>query len=598
MARHKNQAWWSRWPIVVAVFAIVVASGAYAGIYVTRAGQATADPCTDGTRTVTVGADPTAAWWMSDLAATYNAAHHHISSLCVLLDVSPLPLDKAMQALQATPYPGGGAPPEIWLPTSTTSVELLRDRPTSKAVLPARVPSIASSPLVLAAPAEALAAIRAPQGSALQFSDYLNLARDDAGWSRLGRPGWGPVRFSSADPHGSDTGVSLIQAVATTSAGVPLDQTTARTFSDTAALAGLLSFVRVLARTSNDPDQLFDAAGDMASGTAIIKSFGLIVATEQQVYRYNQVGGRVPLKAAYPFGGTYASNFPVVTLNGSWVDGFAHQAGADFTTWARSAQAQAKLAEYGLRRPEGDLGRLDAARNGLATGRIAPKPASPEGVSTARGLWNLFNRPTSVLVVCDTSGSMAEPVPGTGKSRLDLVRQAMSRALSAFQPQDHVGLWEFSTRLAGDTDYRTVVPLGRMAALVGNQTRGQALRAGFSTLRPHAATGLYDTVLASYRYAKQNYLDGGFNTVVLLTDGQNEDAGGISLATLMAQLTRLRDPHLPVHLIILAVGDQTDPATLTKISKAADGATFVSKDLSNIVQLFLTAQVTLANANG
>jgi Ca-activated chloride channel homolog len=598
MARHKYEAWWSRWPIVVAVFAVAVAGGAYAGIYVTRAGTATPDQCTKGTRTVTVGTDPTAVSWVSDLAMTYNAAHHHISAQCVRLDVSALPLDRAMQALQATPYPGGGTPPEIWLPTSTTSVELLRDRPTSRAVLPARAPSIASSPLVLAAPAEALAAIKAPRGSTLQFSDYLNLARDSEGWVRLGHPGWGPVRFSSADPHGSDTGVSLIQAVATTSAGVPLDQTTARTFSDTAAMAGLLSFVRVLARTSNDPDQLFDAAQDMASGTAIIKSFGLIVATEQQVYRYNRVDGGVPLKAAYPFGGTYASNFPVVTLNGSWVDGFGHQAGADFTSWTSSPQAQAKLAGYGLRRPDGSLGGLDATPNGLATGRVPPKPASPEGVSTARGLWNLFSRPTSVLVVCDTSGSMAEPVPGTGKSRLDLVRQSMSRALSAFQPQDHVGLWEFSTKLAGDTDYRIVVPLGRMAGLVGDQTRGQALRVGFGALQPHAATGLYDTILASYRYARQNYLDGGFNTIVLLTDGQNEDGSGISLATLMAQLTRLQDPNLPVHLIILAVGDQTDPATLARISRAADGATFVSRDLSNIVQLFLTAQVTLANADG
>src|SRR5215475_8084849 len=360
MARHTNQAWWSRWPIVMAVFALVVAAGAYAGVYITRGGHATVDPCTDGTRTVTMGADPTTMSWASDLAATYNAAHHRIAMQCVRLDVSPLPLDKAMQALQATPYPGGGTPPEIWLPTSTTSVELLRARLTSRAVLPARAPSIASSPLVLAAPAEALAAIKAPRGSGLQFGDYLSLARDSAGWRRLGHPGWGPVRFSSADPHGSDTGVGLIQAVATTSAGVPLDQTTARTFADTNAMAGLLSFVRVLARTSSDPDQLFDAAQDMASGTAIIKSFGLIVATEQQVYRYNRVGVGVPLKAAYPFAGTYAANFPVVTLNGSWVDGFAHRAGADFTSWASGPQAQATLAEHGLRRPDGGLGRLDA----------------------------------------------------------------------------------------------------------------------------------------------------------------------------------------------------------------------------------------------
>jgi Ca-activated chloride channel family protein len=593
MARHRNRAWWSR-SLIVAL-AVIVGGTGYVGVRVLHLGAAPAAGCPGGSRTVSMGVDPSTLGWTSDLAATYNAEHRQVVGLCVRLEVAALPLDKALQALQATPYPGGGTPPEIWLPTSTTSVELLRDRPNSRPVLPESAPSIASSPLVLAAPADALAAIKAPQGTALQFSDYLNLARDPQGWGRVGHPGWGPVRFSSADPHGTETGVSLIQAVATTSAGVPLSQTTARTFTDTAAMAGLLSFVHVLARTTNDPDQLFDAAGDMSSGTAIIKAFGLIVATEQQVYAYNRAATGVPLKAAYPFGGTYATNYPVVALNGNWVDGFGHSAAADFAAWTRTPAVQDRLAQYGLRGPDGSLGRLDAANNGLDAARIMPKPTAPEGVSTARGLWNLFSRPTSVLAVCDTSASMAQVVPGTGMSRLALVRRAMADALSAFQMQDHLGLWEFSTKLDGNRDYRTVVPLGPLTDQVGNKSRAQALQDGFGSLRPHTATGLYDTILAAYLAGQRNYLDGGFNTVVLLTDGQNEDVSGISLDGLMAQLRQHRDPDRPVHLIILAIGDQTDPATLAQISRAADGAVFRSPDLSNIVQLFLTAQVTLAN---
>ena len=594
MARHRNRAWWSRWPIVA--FAVIAIGIGYAGVRVLHLGRAAGPDCPGGSRTVSMGVDPSALAWTSDLATVYNAEHRQISGLCTQLAVTALPLDKAIQALQATPYPGGGTPPEIWLPTSTTSVELLRARPNSRPVLPASAPSIASSPLVLAAPANALAAIKAPPGNVLQFSDYLNLARDPEGWGRVGHPGWGPVRFSSADPHGSETGVSLIQAVATTSAGVPLDQTTAKTFTNTEAMAGLLSFVRVLARTTNDPNQLFDAAGDMSSATAMIKAFGLIVATEQQVYEYNRAGAGVPLKAAYPFGGTYATNYPVVALDGNWADGFSHSTAADFATWARGPAVRARLAGYGLRGPDGSLGGLDAANNGLDAARVMPKPAAPEGVSTARGLWNLFSRPTSVLAVCDTSGSMAQVVPGTGMSRLDLVRRAMAGALSAFQMQDHLGLWEFSTKLDHGRDYRTVVPLGPLSDRVGNKSRAQALQDGFGLLRPHTATGLYDTVLAAYLAAQRSYLTDGFNTVVLLTDGQNEDTNGISLDTLMAQLGQHRDPNRPVHLIILAIGDQTDPATLAQIAKVADGAAFTSPDLSNIVQLFLTAQVTLANA--
>ena len=571
----------------------VAATGVYAGARFRNANGETVTGCEHGSRNVSMGVDPSALDWATALTGVYNDSNHQVSGLCVHIAVSPLPLDQAAQAIQATPYPGGGAPPEIWLPSSTTAVELLRARPTSKPVIPATSPSLASSPLVLAAPAEAMAAIAGPGGSKLQFADYLNMSRDAEGWGKLGHPQWGPVRFSSPDPHGSDTGISLIEAVATTSAGVPLDQTTEATFQNQAAMAGILAFVQALARTTGDPAQLFDAARGMSSASSIVRKFGLMVATEQQVYRYNRTGGGVPLTAAYPFGGTYASNFPLVSLNGTWVDGFGHAAAADFANWTNTQQAREIIADSGLRDPGGKLNGLNVSSAGLNTLPLMPKPAKAAGVATARGLWNLFSRPTSVLAVCDTSGSMGIQVPGTGATRLELVRRAMSNALSAFQQQDHLGLWEFSTEL-GAHDYRQVVPLGALSQPVNGTSRRQALRDGFDQLKPHTATGLYDTVLAAYEYAQANYLNNGFNTIVLLTDGENEDDKGLSLDQLMSELAKRRDPNRPVHLITLAIGDQTDPATLSKISAATDGVSYQSLDLTDIVQLFLSAQVTLA----
>jgi Ca-activated chloride channel family protein len=571
----------------------VATAGIYAGVRVRPAKSGAAANCPTTSHDVSLGVDPSALDWATDLVSAYNADLRQLSHQCVHIVVSALPLEHALQAIQATPYPGGGAPPDMWLPTSSTSVELLRARPTSSAVLPEASTSIASSPLVLAAPTEAMAALPVPAGGTLQFADYLNLTREPAGWAKLGHPNWGPVRFSSPDPHGSDTGVSLIEAVATTSAGVPLNQTTANTFGNQNAMAGVLAFVPALARTTSDPTQLFEAARAMASAASIVKSFGLMVATEQQVFRYNQTGGGVPLTAAYPFGGTYALDFPLVSLNGTWVDSFGHAAAADFATWTRTVQAREIIADNGLRGPDGAAGTLNLANSGLSQQRLAPQPAAAAGVNTARGLWNLFSRPTSVLAVCDTSGSMGEVVPGTGATRLELVRRAMGGALQAFQEQDHVGLWEFSTDL-GAHDYREVVPLGALSMPVGGKPRMRALQDGFKALTPHAGTGLYDTVLAAYEYAQANYLEDGFNTIVLLTDGQNEDDNGISLDQLMTELAKHRDPNRPVHLITLAIGNETDPATLSRISQATDGVSYQSLDLTNIVQLFLSAQVTLA----
>jgi len=579
---------------------VVVALGlSYIGVRSLRSGRAEAGICTSGSRTVTIGVDPSALEWVKPLVASYNAEHRLVSGLCAELAALSLPLNSALTGLTAPANRQTAAQPEIWLPASTTSVDLLRATPAGRAVVPAGSPSIASSPLVLAAPPSALDAITAAKGRLLQFGDYLNLVRDPRGWGAVGKPRWGPVKMTSADPQGSNTGVSLFQAVATTSAGVPLERATTQTFSNPAALLGLLAFTAALGRTTNDPDQLFAAAGTMASETVITKTFGLIATTEQQVYRYNRQGTGVPMRAAYAFGGTYSANFPVVALNGTWVDAFAHLAAFDFANWARTPAAQEQITRDGLRSPDGTLDTPDAEANGLSRTPYPPRLSATEGLSTARGLWNLFSRASSTLIVLDTSGSMGEEVPGTGKTRLALVQQALTTAFGAFgstlRDTDQLGLWEFSTNLDGPRDYRVVVPLRPVAGLPTNAALSRQVLGRLAALTPHAATGLYDTTLAAYLNAQQHYLKDGFNWIMVMTDGQNQDENGISLNTLLAELGKHRDPRRPVHLLNFAIGNETDPATLARIARATDGLSFQSRDLSNLSPLIFTALVAVAN---
>jgi Ca-activated chloride channel homolog len=586
-----------RWPVVAVVVAAVGLS--YIGVRALRTSRAEAATCAGGSRTVTMGVDPSDVAWVTTLADSYNGEHRPVSGLCAVLAVSPLPLNAAAAAFQPASGPQVGAPPEIWLPTSSTSVNLVRSTPGGRAVVPANSPSIASSPLVLTAPVGALDAITAARGRLLQFGDYLNLARDPRGWAAVGKPRWGPVKFTSADPQGSNTGVSLFQAVATTSAGVPLERATAQTFANPAALLGLLSFTAALARTTNDPNQLFAAASIMPSETVVVKTFGLIATTEQQVYQFNKAGTGVPMRAAYAFGGTYAADYPVVALNGSWVDAFARLAAFDFSNWAGTAAGRQQLAGLGLRGPDGTIEAGDAAAEGLNPTPYPPRPSATEGLSTARGLWNLFSRNTSTLVVLDTSGSMGEIVPGTGRTRLSLVQQKLTAAFGAFsstlRDTDKLGLWEFSTNLDGAKDYRAVVPLRPVAGLPANAALSRQVLGSLAALTPHAATGLYDTVLAAYLEVQRHYLKDGFNEVLLFTDGRNEDEHGISLTTLLAQLARHRDPKRPVHLLNFAIGTDTDPAVLGRIARAADGVAFQSRDLSNLSPLIFAALVALAN---
>ncbi len=72
-----------------------------------------------------------------------------------------------------------------------------------------------------------------------------------------------------------------------------------------------------------------------------------------------------------------------------------------------------------------------------------------------------------MLGLFDVSGSMADPVPGSRQSKLDIARAAAQAALGFFDPADSIGLWEFSRELDGDRDYRVLVPLGPAAQRVG-----------------------------------------------------------------------------------------------------------------------------------
>jgi Ca-activated chloride channel family protein len=64
------------------------------------------------------------------------------------------------------------------------------------------------------------------------------------------------------------------------------------------------------------------------------------------------------------------------------------------------------------------------------------------------------------------------------------------------------------------------------------------------------------------------------NTVVLLTDGHNDDAHGLSLPTVLRVLRAENDPGRPVPLVGLAYGKDSDQPALSAMSAATGGVTY------------------------
>src|SRR5690606_36311270 len=84
-------------------------------------------------------------------------------------------------------------------------------------------------------------------------------------------------------------------------------------------------------------------------------------------------------------------------------------------------------------------------------------------------------------------------------------------------------------------------------------------------------TGLVDTFLAGYQVAQGEFENDRQNSLVLLTDGKNEDDFGIDQEQLIDQLTTLQDPSRSVSTILVGLGDGVAMDQLTAIAEATKG---------------------------
>jgi hypothetical protein len=256
-----------------------------------------------------------------------------------------------------------------------------------------------------------------------------------------------------------------------------------------------------------------------------------------------------------------------------------------------------------LRSPQGaeDItGAGFRAADGSGSPRVAGMPSGPVRVrkplpgaqqASALGLWAAVRTDMRMLAVMDVSGSMR--ATAGSRTRMELAQAAAKTALNSFPQTSQVGLWEFSTDRDGvGKDYRELQPIRPLTAQASTGgTHKDVLNAEFAKMvdSVEGDTGLYDTLLASYRSVKASYEPGFVNSVVLMTDGVNDDRSGLSLEQLLAALKSERDSKRPVRVILIGLGEQTDAATLQRIAETAGGASYVAKDPQDITSVFIEA---------
>lgn len=495
---------------------------------------------------------------------------------CVAVEVTARDAYKVTDTLLA----GDKTDVQVWVPDSDLWVQRLRVASEAPEVSP--VGEVASTPVGVAMVPTAAKSLGWPK----KTYDLIELAgaaqRDDS------------LKLGAADPARSATGLLALTRLNTAAAAAEGGDTQA------AAMMKTLS-----QRTSDSDGQVLDTLPRNSSGTeqGNPKRNQALILTEQAAFGYNSSadsGGS--LDFFYPEDGSPRLDYPY-TLVDQGLTTDQSRAAIRFMTYLRQPEQLRLLERHGFRTSDDEVPKeLVAGAGGSAAqpyAEPAAKPASQVALQEALGMWTITVQSARITTVVDASSSMSETVPGTDRSRMDVTKTSLLQALATFTPEDEIGLWDFSTKLDGDKDYRVLVPTERLGDRAGTGTQRDRLAAAFSSLTPvpNGATGLYDTTLAAYKAATSSYVKGKFNALVVLTDGVNQDPGSISRADLIIRLEKLTDPERRVPLIMIAVGPDADREEARQIAKATGGSGQEVSDPSQIHSVILKA-IVAAGAQG
>lgn len=466
---------------------------------------------------IVVVADPSIANAVIELADDFAANPKQ----CVELDVRAQDSADTAAALAA-----GTLEADAWIPDSSVWIERTNTTATSLGLGEPELTvggSVATSPVVFAAPA----------------GDAQELAKEPVSWARVLA---GQLPALLPDPEAS--AASLASLFALRGQSSPEDP---RQFAGAMIALG----------------KSIPATADAAMATLSSAAQPTVVLTsESRVVEHNRDTAAEPLVAAYPSEGTVALDYPFVRLGdgvGEGLDAFE----------AALLKATEHFAEAGFRAPDGS-GELDAPGVAGNAPRAQTELDHAAQIEILRS-WAVLTLRSRMLAVIDVSGSMEEPAEN-GLRRIDIFQQAAVGAMSKFSGEVELGVWVFSTARNGNLDYEDLAPIAPLADAGHNQAIQQII--GSLPARLGGATGLYDTTLDAVERVRENYDPDKVNSVLVITDGKNEDQNGLNLDQLLAELKKIDDPAKPVAVIMIGFGPDTDLGAMQQIAAATKGAAY------------------------
>jgi Bacterial extracellular solute-binding protein/von Willebrand factor type A domain len=252
---------------------------------------------------------------------------------------------------------------------------------------------------------------------------------------------------------------------------------------------------------------------------------------------------------------------------------------------------QEELTDLYLRGPEGDPlpDEMEAPQI-----EVLDEATTSEADAVLRN-FSVLTVPSSLLAIVDASESMNRTA-ADGQTRMDFAVNAALTALDAFPGHARIGLWGFSTDQDGPgKDWVELAPLRRLDAPAEDGGKHLRLLRRQALVLPtliKGGTGLYDTVLAGYSQAVRDFNENYYNTLVILTDGANDDPSSISLQQLLRELKTMHDPASPVRIVAVGISEEADMVALGKMAEVTSGGAFLAEQPQDILTVLATSLLT------
>ena len=423
----------------------------------------------------------------------------------------------------------------------------------------ANSPPTALAPVVMAIWESRLKAIEAQNnGAAVGWEELLAVLNSPNGWVDYNVGDRTTVYYGHTDPFISSTALSTLiaefYASARYNSGNPdLRRLTLAEVNDPDVQQGVRDIEALIrhysARTTEFKEYIAQGP-DYLDFVALEENDLIFINQGKTTYQPPE-----KLVALYPKEGTFWHEHPFAVPQAEWVSPEQQAAAKVFTEFIRSEAIQQKVMENGFRpvNPNVAVAYPIAAELGVDPNQPATilDVPDPEVIAAVQASWQLVKKQADVLLVIDTSGSMAG-------DKIEQAKTAARAFLDNMPAQNRVGLMTFN---------QTVDLRAPPAPFEGNQSH---LQNEVNNLTTTGDTALYDAIQQSIEILENatEAREERIQSIVLLSDGQDTSSQA-SLQTISQQLQASREKRNPIIIIPIAYGSDADIHALNTIARAS-----------------------------